>query len=385
MIPGLFFTFGLVALLLVVNALRRPVPPSHRFPPLWLFGMIASEAAGTWLALMPLVTVAAVTAGALRSPVGGLGLALATVAFVGQIEVWRRGRVGARRVGPPVDLPPGRVARLLSWPRTLSPEVVRKEHVFADNPYGSSPLRLDLYRRQGTDTSLPLAVWLHGGGWRGGHRRQSGLTIIDHLARCGWAVAAIDYPLSPGATFPEHLYGIDAALEWAGRQPYHDGTVVLMGASAGAHLAAVAAATRPGIDGLVTLYGIYDFLNRNRTRHDWPLIPHVVMKARPSEDPERYRLASPIDLADAGGPPTLLVSPGYDSLVPPPEAGYFAAALEAAGTEVTVLEVLWAQHGFDTFAGPRTRSVAGAIARWMEPIRRGEHRQRKSAQRREGD
>jgi acetyl esterase/lipase len=177
-------------------------------------------------------------------------------------------------------------------------------------------------------------------------------------------VAAIEYPLSPAATFPEHLVGIDAALSWAesrSRRP-----VVLMGGSAGAHLAAVAALTRPNVSGLVGLYGIFDFLNRNHTRVDWPLIPRVVMKTTPAENPEAYRRASPIDLVDRSAPPTLLIAGSHDSLVLPEESRHFADVLQAHHVDTTYLEVPWAQHGFDTLAGPRTRAVAGAIEAWLD-------------------
>ena len=357
MSAGLYFTYGLVALLLAINALRRPVPPHRRLPPLWLPGMIASEAAGLWLGVMPAATVVAILTGALSDPIGQAGLLLTTVAWLGESVVWWRSRRGARLVGPLVDLP--WLDRILVWRRRLPGDVSRREHPL------SADLGMDLYRHRALTGPLPLVVFLHGGGWRGGHRRQGSLVMLYHLARCGWAVAAIDYPLSPKATFPDHLEGVRLALDWAEASPDVDGPVIVAGASAGAHLAAVAALTDPRLDGLVALYGVYDFLNRNRTRHDWPLIPTEVMKATPAESPERYRLASPLDLVHPQAPPTLLVVPTFDSLVPPPESHHFAAALREVGAEVDVLEVPWAQHAFDTVTGRRARAVAGAVADWL--------------------
>ena len=38
---------------------------------------------------------------------------------------------------------------------------------------GDQSLRLDLYRPQSTNGPLPLIVWVHGGGWRGGSKAGS--------------------------------------------------------------------------------------------------------------------------------------------------------------------------------------------------------------------
>ncbi len=374
MIPGLFFTYGLVALLLVVNALRRPTPPEHRLPPLWLVAMIASEAAGLWLVVMAVTAAGATALGVLESPVGVIGMAMLVVAALGQLEIWRRSRVAARRLGPMVPLPATPLHRWVAWGRSLPSDIERTRHEYAQHPTG--PLHLDLYRRHGDTAPAPVVIFVHGGSWRSGNPRQASHVTIQHLVRVGWTVAAIEYPLSPAITFPEHLVGIDCALDWVGTQTRLTGPVVLMGGSAGAHLAAISALTRPDVAGLVTMYGIYDFFNRNRIRVDWPLIPNVVMQATPEEDPERYRRASPIDLVHAAAPPSLVIAGTHDSLVPPAEARQFVASLGEVGAAVTHLEVPWAQHGFDSLAGPRSRAVAAFVGQWLEVTLLDPHRSR---------
>lgn len=366
MIAGLYFTFGFTALLLVVNGLRKPTAPTHRLPPLWLFGMLASESAGFWAAVVPAVTGLAALGGALRSPVGNLGFWLSALAWLGQLEIWRRSRASSRTIGPPVELPRSLVGRAFSWPYEVDPGVDREEIQFAIDPNTGRPLSLDLYRPIEVESPLPLVIHVHGGGWQGGNPRQSGQVIIQHLARSGWAVAAIEYPLSPAATFPDHLFGVDAAIEWAAARSDITGPIVLMGASAGAHLASVAALTRPGIDGFIGSYGIYDFFNRHQTRHDWPLIPRVVMKTTSAESPELYRQASPLDLVHDDSPPFLLIHGTFDSLVPPAEAHHLARELTAVGASVEVLEVPYAQHGYDSLAGRRARSVAARVVAWLD-------------------
>ncbi|MGH9194630.1 MAG: alpha/beta hydrolase family protein, partial [Acidimicrobiia bacterium] len=116
----------------------------------------------------------------------------------------------------------------------------------------------------------------------------------------------------------------------------------------------------------VVLYGIYDFVNRNRTRFDWPVIPFRVMKASLTEAPDRYREASPLDQIHHEAPPILVVHGTHDSLVPPDEGIVFARAMEAAGAPTELLEVKWAQHAFDVMAGARSRALAVRVERFLD-------------------
>lgn len=359
MVPAILFVYALFCVVLVVNALRSPKPPTHPLPPLWLPAMITSEAGGLWLTTM--LGVWGLGWSVAESLLGRIALGVLATAIAGQFVIWLRSHRGARIVGPVIPHQGPLPRRITSRPPL--PRVDRTRMELGEHPYRDEPLTMDLYRA--SPDPAPLVIYAHGGGWRGGNPRQAGQFPLQHLAENGWAVAAVEYPLSPAATFPDHLLGIDLALQWAQEDSRIVGPVVLMGGSAGAHLAAVAALTRPGISGLIGLYGIYDMVNRHRTRHDWPLIPRLVMKTTPGADPDAYRKASPIDLVNGSAPPTLLVAGSYDSLVPPAETDHFADALRNNGAPVTVVKVPWAQHGFDTLAGPRTRAVSAVMADWL--------------------
>jgi carboxylesterase type B len=117
---------------------------------------------------------------------------------------------------------------------------------------GFRPLHLDLYRpADGPDKTLhPFVVYVHGGGWMGGHTRQSGAftrwpDVLAALAARGYVVASIEYRLSSEARFPAAQQDVKAAIRWLRSQAltYHiDKTRGLIwGASAGGQLAALTA------------------------------------------------------------------------------------------------------------------------------------------------
>ena len=92
------------------------------------------------------------------------------------------------------------------------------------------------------------------------------------------------------------------------------------------------------------------------------------MKATAESDPDRYRLASPVDQAHAEAPPFLLIHGDYDSLVPLAETKFFASQLAEAGSPVEMVEVRWGQHAFDVLAGPRSRALACVVEEFLQVV-----------------
>ncbi|GLH78561.1 hypothetical protein SSBR45G_34700 [Bradyrhizobium sp. SSBR45G] len=114
----------------------------------------------------------------------------------------------------------------------------------AEYAYGSDPLqRLDFWQARG-GTAAPLVVFVHGGGWmRGDKRNATGAAKVEHLLAQGYAFASIDYRLVPSASVEQQAADVAAAVAWlrnnAGRLGIDPARIVLMGHSAGAHLVAL--------------------------------------------------------------------------------------------------------------------------------------------------
>ena len=112
--------------------------------------------------------------------------------------------------------------------------------------YGTSPLQsLDFYAAPARG-SAPLIVFVHGGGWKRGDKgNATGAAKIAHFADEGYAFASVDYRLVPEARVEEQAQDVASAVAYlaanAKRLGIDPGRIVLMGHSAGAHLAALVA------------------------------------------------------------------------------------------------------------------------------------------------
>ena len=365
--------FG-AAFVLTVNALRRPVQPGKGIPPPWLPAMIVSELAPWLLLVRMLGVVAFIWIGVLESAAGQVGLALFILSELGLLILIGRTLASARATGHN----PSSWSLFRIWDPLPEGVIVIPEVHYWDG------LTLDIYRRA-ESTAAPALIYVHPGSWMRGRPGRQARAMFHLLAVSGWVVLDIRYPLSPAATFPEHLIGVKRAIAWArtggGEYGIDPNLVGISGGSSGAHLAALAALTwdrtelQPGFEdadtsviGCVPFYGIYDLLVRNPTRFDWPFIARYVLKADKQEAPDLYRLGSPIDQARSDTPPFLVIHGEFDSVVLPEESRHFVAALERVGGRVEYHEILGAQHGFDAVASLRSRAVGRMAAEWLGGI-----------------
>jgi acetyl esterase/lipase len=286
------------------------------------------------------------------------------------------------------------------WRHLLLPLPVRPRHVerLGNRVYyedATVALRLDVYRRRdaghGPTARRPALVYMHGGAWMIGNKRQQGLPMMHHFAALGWVCCSIDYRLSPRATFPDHIVDVKRAIAWvrahADELGVDPGFIAVAGNSAGGHLAALAALTpndpalQPGfadadtsVAACLSFYGVYDFGDRHG---HWPnrglldLLERYVMKAHLADDPQRFEAASPIAHVGPHAPPFLVVHGERDSVVPVAEARAFVEALKRATTApCAFIEVPGAQHAFEVFPSVRTLHLMRGLERFAVHVHR---------------
>lgn len=378
MASALLFTYGLVALLLTVNALRRLKSPRAPLPPLWLPAMITTSLAPFWLLSRIAGGSLFVLIGGTNLGMGRLGLWMLGASILGLGAIIARNARSVRLLAPLTETPVFQESfptSLTGRPIPTPPDLEQLDDIAYDGG-----LSLDLIRSLEAPAHSPVFVYVHGGGWTGGGPQKQARRMYHSLARAGWTVAAIRYPFAPAASIPDQVRAVKSAIHHlrsnAGEFGLDPERIVLSGSSAGGHLAALAALTTAptfqegfeeadtSVAACVPMYGIYDMANRNETRPNWPYIDRDVMKGSYEQKPEAFHAASPLDHIRVDAPPFLVVHGTHDSLVPIAEAEVFVEALAQTGADVDFVRVLGAQHGFDAISSRVSRQAAAMVTTW---------------------
>jgi acetyl esterase/lipase len=253
--------------------------------------------------------------------------------------------------------------------------------------------KLDVLTRRGVVAQgAPVLVYIHGGAWLIGDKRQQGIPMMHELVQRGWVCVSINYRLSPRATWPAHIVDCKRAVAWV-RQHIAEyggdpGFVAVSGGSAGGHLCSLLALTpgesewQPGfedldtsVDACVPFYGVYDLTgDPERSGAYGPgtldLLERRVMKTSFSDSPLLFEQASPDHRVTAAAPPMLVFHGVNDTLVPLAVARHFVAELRLhSQSPVAAVELPRAQHAFDVLASVRCRHTAMGAVRFLEAMR----------------
>lgn len=221
------------------------------------------------------------------------------------------------------------------------------------------PLKLDVYQPPQVGR-YPGIIMIYGGAWRSGSPTQNA-EFSRYMASQGYVVWAIAYRLAPRYQFPAQIEDVQSALTFiqqhAAKYETDPDRLALMGRSAGAHLAMLAAfAPNAPIRALVNYYGPVDLAAGYRdVPFPDPIDSRKVLKSflgsTPDERPELYEQASPIRYVTTTMshplPPSLLVYGGRDHIVQAKYGRMLAQRLDQVGTPVAFLEIPWADHAFD--------------------------------------
>ncbi|MEI8381290.1 MAG: alpha/beta hydrolase [Planctomycetota bacterium] len=107
---------------------------------------------------------------------------------------------------------------------------------------------LNVYRAaaDAKSQSLPVVIWVHGGGWRNGDKdNRAGINLCQTWAKADLVVVGLDYRLTPAVVHPAHVEDVAAGVAWVHNNIAKYGgdpkRVFLLGHSAGAHLVALVA------------------------------------------------------------------------------------------------------------------------------------------------
>nr|QCO92924.1 hypothetical protein [uncultured bacterium] len=208
-----------------------------------------------------------------------------------------------------------------------------------DIPYAADDLnwhKLDVYAPTAHPRNLPAVINLHGGGWCIADKKHFRY-FCRTIAAGGYVVFNINYRLAPDYPHPAQLADVLSAMAWVKLHASEYGAdpekVFLLGDSAGAHLAALAACvctnrnlegfyrikapySEKEIRGCILFCGVYDL--RSSLKTSFPLIKDFVRALLGTRDIEQYpnlERVAPVKNITSQFPPCLVSDSLKDALI----------------------------------------------------------------------
>lgn len=220
--------------------------------------------------------------------------------------------------------------------------------------------RMDLYVATKETKPTPIVINIHGGGWN--HGTKESQTGFNTFFKAGYAVANVEYRLTPQATAPAAIEDVRCALIYiiknAKALNIDVNKIVVMGSSSGAHLALMAGLLLndhrfdkncPGVENIkvaaiIDKFGIADVW-------DWAYGPNIRSKSATNwlgtyaKDKNFAASVSPISYVNKNSPPTFIVHGDADPTVPYQQSVELHKKFIAAGVNTEFITVPAGLHG----------------------------------------
>jgi pectinesterase len=222
-------------------------------------------------------------------------------------------------------------------------------------------LLLDLFVPESNSARLPAVIFIHGGGWAFGSKRDWRYAAAQ-LASSGFVTATIEYRLSSERIYPAAIDDAKAAVRWLRSNADLYGVdslqIGVVGSSAGGVIASLLGVTgdrnqmsqgdkgppqAARVQAVAAVSGAYDMFVADR--HDaWA--PAAFMGSLPQQDPERWAEASPITHVGADSAPHLFFHGTIDELTPSSEANRMMQKLLDVGVHAELFLAEGGDHDF---------------------------------------
>ncbi|EGQ7764648.1 MULTISPECIES: alpha/beta hydrolase [Vibrio] len=220
---------------------------------------------------------------------------------------------------------------------------------------GEREIKLDLYAPSvESNTQYPLLVWVHGGAWKRGSKDaipEKNPLLLQSVLNEGYALASVDYRLSGEAIFPQPVQDINDALNYlydnAEKLGIKADNVVIMGRSAGGHLAGFIGATNSAyhqvdfyeppkykVSAVVSFFGPTDLLelsNKGGKKTSKKSSVSRFLGDIPNNIPKLAKKASTTSYVNENTPPYIQLHGTLDKRVPLSQSEILKAKLDEHG------------------------------------------------------
>ncbi|WP_220459154.1 alpha/beta hydrolase [Gelidibacter maritimus] len=222
---------------------------------------------------------------------------------------------------------------------------------------GSWEGRLDIYHPSTKDQKVPLVINIHGGGWN--HGTKESQTGFGSFFKKGFAVANIEYRLVHEGEAPAAVQDVRCALnylyEHAEDFNVDRDRIILMGSSAGAHLAMLAGLLKNNtifdvycksennlaVFAIINKYGVSDLTSENvrksKSVKNWLGTRY--------HDVKFVKSVSPIYYVDKNSPPIFMVHGDADPIVSYLQSKRLYQALLDNSVKTKLMTIKNGEHG----------------------------------------
>ena len=240
--------------------------------------------------------------------------------------------------------------------------------------YGTANIRqtLDLYIPENGSKPSPVIIWIHGGGWNNGTKKNM---HVDGLAKYGYAIASVDYRFTRDTIFPAQIKDCNAAIDllWKNASKYNLDTsrFIIAGASAGGHLATLIGMSSNNhvkefypfsikknpvhflavvnYYGLTDLYALHGNGLKFEVDNDNSMVSQL-LGASSLKRPDLARWASATTYIDKNDPPALTIHGAKDEISPLWQGQLFSNLLEVTGVKNDIMILSEAAHAGPVFS-----------------------------------
>lgn len=302
-----------------------------------------------------------------------LGAVNAALALISLLVVLILFLLNIFRARLPID--PGRAGKAAIAPETL---IYKREEKLE--------LKMDLWRPEARNDLQAVVVFAHGGGWISGFRNQpNNISWCRFLQSRGFAVASLDYRFGFRYSMEDIIRDFSDAVDFVREEGPSRGLntnrIILMGLSAGGHLALSYAAYHSfmdnsralkGIRGVVAYYApsdLRDLFGPDGKSLFARFAAGSTLKTLPRYDEKRYRHYSPLTWITPRMLPVAAVHGRRDRVVPFRSSFRLVKRLRQLGIPSRFLIHKKGDHGFEfRLKDYRTTRILEETLRFMRDL-----------------